>query len=151
MRRRWRKTIAHTQSTPTDSDTCNNIGDVLQLLDRHEEALPWFDRAIALRPGYMLAINNKAFLLGQMHRFDEAFAIYEGLLRDGLNTPVTDWNLSLLHMMTGNFEAGWRLREARWHAPVLAGAYPNFEQKMWLGESEHQRQDRPDPCRRRAR
>ncbi len=120
---------------PNDSDTCNNIGDVLQLLDRHEEALPWFDRAIALRPGYMLAINNKAFLLGQMHRFDEAFAIYEGLLRDGLNTPVTDWNLSLLYMMTGNFEAGWRLREARWHAPVLAATYPNFEQKMWLGES----------------
>ena len=119
---------------PRDSDTCNNIGDVLQLLDRHEEALPWFDRAIALRPGYMLAINNKAFLLGQMHRFDEAFAIYEGLQRDGINTPVTDWNLSLLHMMTGNFEAGWRGREARWKAPVLAVAYPNFEQKMWLGE-----------------
>ena len=119
---------------PRDSDTCNNIGDVLQLLDRHEEALRWFDRAIALRPGYMLAINNKAFLLGQMHRFDEAFAIYEGLQRDGINTPVTDWNLSLLHMMTGNFEAGWRGREARWKAPVLAVAYPNFEQKMWLGE-----------------
>ena len=119
---------------PNDADTSNNIGDILHMLDRHDEALPWFDRAMALRPGYMLAINNKAFLLGQMHRFDEAFAIYEGLRRDRLNTPVTDWNLSLLYMMTGNFEAGWRLREARWNAPVLAVAYPKFEQKMWLGE-----------------
>ena len=119
---------------PNDADTCNNIGDALHSLDRHEEALPWFDRAIALRPDFISAINNKAFLLGQMHRFDEAFAIYEGLQRDGTNTPVTDWNLSLLHMMTGNFEAGWRGREARWKAPVLAVAYPNFEQKMWLGQ-----------------
>ncbi len=69
-----------------------------------------------------------------MHRFDEAFAIYEGLQRDGINTPMTDWNLSLFHMMTGNFEAGWRGREARWKANVLAVAYPHFEQKMWLGE-----------------
>jgi Flp pilus assembly protein TadD len=119
---------------PDDADTCNNIGDALHSLDRHEEALPWFDRAIALRPGFISAINNKAFLLGQMHRFDEAFAIYEDLQRRGTNTPATDWNLSLLQMMTGNFEAGWRGREARRSAPVLAVAYPNFEQPMWLGE-----------------
>jgi tetratricopeptide (TPR) repeat protein len=119
---------------PGDADTCNNIGDALHSLDRHEEALPWFDRAIALRPDFISAINNKAFLLGQMHRFDEAFAIYEGLQRNGTNTPATDWNLSLLQMMTGNFEAGWRGREARWSAPVLTVTYPNFEQLMWLGE-----------------
>jgi tetratricopeptide (TPR) repeat protein len=119
---------------PNDADTCNNIGDALHSLDRHEEALPWFDRAVALRPDFIAAINNKAFLLGQMHRFDEAFAIYEGLQRSGTNTPATDWNLSLLQMMTGNFEVGWRGREARWKAPVLAVTYPNFEQKMWLGE-----------------
>jgi len=119
---------------PNDADTCNNIGDALHSLDRHEEALPWFDRAVALRPDFIAAINNKAFLLGQMRRFDEAFAIYEGLQRGGTNTPATDWNLSLLQMMTGNFEAGWQGREARWKAPVLAVTYPNFEQKMWLGE-----------------
>ncbi|HEY3677530.1 MAG TPA: tetratricopeptide repeat protein, partial [Bradyrhizobium sp.] len=119
---------------PDNADTCNNIGDVLHLLDRHDEALRWFDRAIAAQPGYILPINNKAFLLGQMHRFEEAIAIYEGLQRDGINTPTTDWNLSLLYMMTGNFEAGWRGREARWKANVLAVTYPHFEQKMWLGE-----------------
>jgi tetratricopeptide (TPR) repeat protein len=119
---------------PNDADTCNNIGDALHSLDRHEEALPWFDRAIALRPDFISAINNKAFLLGQMHRFDEAFAIYRGLQQSGTNTPATDWNLSLLQMMTGDFEAGWRGREARWKAGVLAVTYPEFEQKMWLGE-----------------
>jgi tetratricopeptide (TPR) repeat protein len=119
---------------PHDADTCNNIGDGLHALDRHEEALPWFDRAIALRPDFISAINNKAFLLGQMHRFDEAFAIYQGLQRSGKNTPATDWNLSLFQMMTGDFEAGWRGREARWSAPVLAVTYPNFEQLTWLGQ-----------------
>jgi pentatricopeptide repeat protein len=121
---------------PNDADTCNNIGDALHSLERHEEALPWFDRAIALRPDFVSAINNKAFLLSQMRRFDEAFTIYERMQREGINTPVTDWNLSLLHMMTGDFEAGWRGREARWRAPVLASPYPNFAQPIWLGEGD---------------
>ena len=136
--RRFEEALADNQRAyavaPNNADTCNNIGDALHSLDRHEEALPWFDRAVALRPDFIAAINNKAFLLGQMRRFDEAFAIYERLQRDGTNTPSTDWNLSLLQMMTGNFEAGWRGREARWKAPVLTVAYPLFEQKMWLGE-----------------
>ena len=85
----------------------------------------------------------------RLHRFDEAFAIYRrSAALDPDNAPATDWDLSLLHMMTGNFEAGWPGREARWSAPVLSATYPKFQQPMWLGEGEHRRQDHPDPCRR---
>ena len=74
----------------------------------------------------MLAINNKAFLLGQMHRFDEAFAIYEGLQRDGPEHSGDRLESVAAHMMTGNFEAGWRLREARWHSPSARGGLSEF-------------------------
>jgi hypothetical protein len=37
-------------------------------------------------------------------------------------------------MLTGNFEAGWAAREARWRVPTLAISYPKFPQPMWSGK-----------------
>jgi tetratricopeptide (TPR) repeat protein len=122
------------QLDPADHNNCNNIGDALQSLGRPEEAVEWFDKALARKPDFIAAINNKAFSLTQLHRFDEAFAIYQRLNRTGTNTPAGDWNLSLLQMLTGDFEAGWSGREARWNTPALTFAYPKFSQPMWLGK-----------------
>jgi tetratricopeptide (TPR) repeat protein len=116
---------------PVNADTCNNIGAILQWFRRDEEALPWFDSALGLRPNHMSALTNKAFSLQQFHRFDEAFAIYHHMKKIDPGAAQADWDLSLLHMLTGNFEAGWSGREARWKAhPVV---YPNFSEPMWLG------------------
>jgi len=119
---------------PTNAGICDNIGLLLRSLGRQEEALEWFDKAVERKPDFIQAINNQAFSLTQLHRFDEAFAIYERLNRAGTNTPAGDWNLSLLQMLTGNFEAGWAGREARWNTPALTRAYPKFSQPMWRGE-----------------
>jgi tetratricopeptide (TPR) repeat protein len=120
------------QLDPADPDTCNNIGDVLLSLGRQDEAVEWFDKALELRPDFIFALNNKAFTITQLHRFDEAFAIYERLNRTGANMPMIDFNLSLLQMLTGDFEAGWAGREARFNA--LSLVYPKFSQPMWLGQ-----------------
>jgi tetratricopeptide (TPR) repeat protein len=117
---------------PADPDTCNNIGDVLLLLGWQDEAVEWFDKALKLQPDFIPALTNKAHALTQLHRFDEAFAIYERLKRTGANTAIVDFNLSLLQMLTGDFEAGWAGREARWNA--LLPVYPKFSQPMWLGQ-----------------
>jgi tetratricopeptide (TPR) repeat protein len=119
---------------PTNADTCNNTGDALQSLGRYEEALGWFDRALELRPDFAEAFDNKAVGLVQLHRFDQAFAIHDHLKNTGINTALTDWNLSLLHMLTGNFEAGWAGRETRWQPPLRPPIFPEFSQPMWLGE-----------------
>ena len=117
---------------PTDANICNNIGDAMLLLGREDEALEWFDKAVELQPDYALAIINKAFVLTQLHRFGEAFALYERLNCSGANTAMSDWSLSLLQMLTGDFEAGWAGREARWKA--LTPIYPKFSEPMWLGQ-----------------
>jgi tetratricopeptide (TPR) repeat protein len=117
---------------PANPNTCNNMGDVLLLLGRPDEAVDWFDKALESQPDYAVAINNKAFALTQLHRFDEAFALYERLNRSGANMAMSDWNLSLLQMLTGDFEAGWAGREARWRALTLA--YPKLSEPMWLGK-----------------
>ncbi|MDE2469444.1 MAG: glycosyltransferase family protein [Bradyrhizobium sp.] len=111
----------------------NNIGNVLQSLGRSEEALQWLDRALDLRPDFVQALSNKAIALGQMGRFDQAFVVYGQVKALDPNHAVSNWNSALLYMLTGNFEAGWAGREARWNIPSLSAAYPKFTEPMWLG------------------
>ena len=120
--------------SPGDIETCHNIGAALRVLGQYEEALEWFDRTLALRPNLIQALNNKASSLAQLQRFDEAFAVYDRTKELGLNNALTDWNLALVHMLIGNFEAGWAGREARWHIPSFSAKYPVFTGPKWLGE-----------------
>jgi tetratricopeptide (TPR) repeat protein len=119
---------------PANVDTCNNIGNILRSLGRSEEALPWFDRALELRPNFAATITSKAVTLAELRRFDEAFAAYHRAMTVDPCDAAAEWNLSLLEMLTGNFEAGWAGREARWKIPALSFHYPKFSQPMWLGK-----------------
>jgi tetratricopeptide (TPR) repeat protein len=116
---------------PGNAETCNNIAASLQFLCRDQEALPWFDRALALRPDFIVAFLNKASTLQQLHRFDEAFAIYQHVKTIDPDNAEADWSLSLLQMLTGDFEAGWAGREVRWQARSVV--YPKLPQSKWLG------------------
>ena len=119
---------------PANVDTCNNIGNILRSLGRGEEALPWFDRALELRPNFAGAITSKAVTLAELRRFEEAFAAYRLARATDPCCAAAEWNLALLEMLTGNFEAGWAGREARWKIPALSFHYPKFSQPMWLGK-----------------
>jgi tetratricopeptide (TPR) repeat protein len=121
---------------PTNADICNDVGAALQKLGRNEEALEWFDRALDMRPDFLWALNNKALTLGELHKFDEAFMLYRHVKQIEPENAETDWNIALLHLLNGDFEAGWRGREARWKIPSHPGTagYPKFSQPMWLGE-----------------
>jgi tetratricopeptide (TPR) repeat protein len=114
--------------------TFNNIGNVLQSLGRCEEALQWLDRALEVRSDFVGALSNKAIALGQATRFDEAFAAYDRVKAIDPNHAVSNWNAALLYMLTGNFEAGWAGREARWNIPSLSAGYRKFTEPMWLGK-----------------
>jgi tetratricopeptide (TPR) repeat protein len=116
---------------PDNADTCNNIGTALQWLGRDEEALPWLDRALELRPDYIAAFSNKMQALQQLRRFDEAVAVYHRLKAVDPDNAAADLDLAFLHLLTGNFEAGWAGYEARWRLP---SGYPKIPCPLWLGE-----------------
>ena len=119
---------------PNNAVNCNNIGGLLQSLHREEEALPWLDKALSLQPDYVDALRNKAAWLTDRHRFDEAFAIYERLNVLDPGNAKTAWNLSHLQLLTGNFQAGWANREARWKVPGLSLARFEPPQPIWVGK-----------------
>jgi tetratricopeptide (TPR) repeat protein len=120
---------------PTNAEMCNSIGAALQRLTRHEEALEWFDRSLVQRPDFVAALNNKASTLGEVLRLDEAIKVYCDARRIDPENAETEWNLALLQLLNGDFESGWRGREARWKVSSLgaATAYPKFAQPVWLG------------------
>ncbi len=117
---------------PTNADVPNRAGNSLTALGRYEEALAWYDRAITLRDRH--ALRNKASALGQLGRFDEARAAFRQAIAEDPAEAGVEWNLALLQLLTGDFEAGWAGREAaRWRIPELVEVYPKLSRPVWQG------------------
>jgi tetratricopeptide (TPR) repeat protein len=94
----------------------------------------WFDRAIGCRPSFVLALINKGFALIQLGRLDEAADTWRQARSLDPTNAEADWNLSLLELLNGDFEAGWPRREARWNSKLRPAVYPEFSEPMWLGK-----------------
>jgi tetratricopeptide (TPR) repeat protein len=118
---------------PASPEICNNIGASLLKLRRYEEALPWFDRALARLPNSTTVLISKAAVLARQLRLDAALAVCsQAKAIDPGNADIAVL-LSELQLLTGDFEAGWVGREARWKSRVTSG-YPDLSQPMWLGD-----------------
>ncbi len=86
-------------------------------------------------PDFIDALNNKALLLGKLHRFDEAQVIYRRVMALDPANAEAELGLGHLHLLTGNFEAGWAGHQARFKMSS-SSAYPKFAEPMWSGEAE---------------
>lgn len=117
---------------PAHADCSNRMGNCLAALGRYEEALSCYDQAVALRDKH--ALRNKAILLEQLGRLDQAFAAYRQAVAADPDDARAEWNLALLALLTGDFEAGWAGREAaRWKIPALVEGYPRLSRPLWRG------------------
>jgi hypothetical protein len=96
--------------------------------------LPWFDKALALRPDSIPALLNKASALTQIRRINEAIDVYHQVKTIDPDNADAAWNLAFLALLQGDFEAGWAGREVRWRTHIRPARYPHFAQAMWRGE-----------------
>jgi tetratricopeptide (TPR) repeat protein len=60
-----------------DAETCYKTARALQMAARFAEALPAYERAIALKPDYAEAHNGRGIALANMHRSIEALASFD--------------------------------------------------------------------------
>lgn len=91
---------------PENWDAAHNAGFCLAALKRYQEALPWYDRAMAISVTEAnICTLNKAQALGEAGRSDEAIHMLErGILRTQPNHAHAHYNLGVLLMQTDRFE-----------------------------------------------
>ncbi len=120
---------------PDYAEAFNNRGNALKELKRLGEALASYDRALAVRPDYAEGLNNRGVALQELKRLEEAMASYDCALTVQPAYAEAHWNKSLLQLLTGDLDAGWREYEWRWKTESLGLFKREFAQPLWLGEN----------------
>jgi tetratricopeptide (TPR) repeat protein len=119
-----------------NADMCNDAGVAFLRFGRFEEALKYFEEALALRPSFIMALENKAVALKNLHLFEELFATHDRVRAMDPANAKAEFRLANLNLLLGNFEAGWRQREARWRMSGLPNHFPDGAEPIWLGEHD---------------
>jgi len=118
---------------PDRAETHSNRGNLLRDLNRLDEALASLDRAIALSPDYAEAYCNRGNVLQDLNRLDEALASFDRAISLKPDYAEAYWNKSLLKILMGDYEEGWKLYEWRWKRTENR-TFKRLPQPLWLGE-----------------
>ena len=87
---------------PQDAESLSNLGQVLVRMNRVEEALPFFQRALAIVPDRWSYQFNLARALGLLGRMNEAIAAYRRAQQLFPDDYVTTFNLALALHKSGD-------------------------------------------------
>ena len=109
-----------------------NRANVLHRVQRFNDALASYERAIALRPQAEV-LTNRGNTLQQLKRFDEALVSYRRAQALQEEYQPAHWNESLLLLLTGDWQRGWEKYEWRWKGEGAAGRSREFPKPLWRG------------------
>ncbi|PYR90345.1 MAG: hypothetical protein DMF84_20740 [Acidobacteria bacterium] len=93
------------EKNPRDAESLSNLGQILVRLGRPQEALPYFDRAIALNGDRWAYVFNRARAARLLERWPESIEGYRRAQALFPNDYVTTYNLALTLHKAGNEEA----------------------------------------------
>jgi tetratricopeptide (TPR) repeat protein len=93
------------ERNPQDAESLSNLGQVLVRMNRVEEAIPYFQRALGILPDRWTYQFNLARALGLLGRTDESIAAYRRAQQLLPDDYVTTFNLALALHTRGD-EAG---------------------------------------------
>lgn len=112
----------------------NSRGSALQGLLRLEEALESHERAVALNPQYAEGWYDRGVALQLLTRIDDAADSYRRAMALAPKYHGAIFNLSLVLLMKGEFEEGWRLYESRWQLKNRPSPIGAVQQPQWSGK-----------------
>lgn len=94
-------------------------------------ALADCDETIRLNPDIDLFVINRASILDDLGRADEAIAILDAYVARRPDKPSVAHNRSLILLNNGRFAAGWRAYESRLRAPSANAHYEHCDIPRW--------------------
>jgi tetratricopeptide (TPR) repeat protein len=112
-----------TRTYPRDWTPHNNLANQYSAIGEHEKALEASRRTVELQPNHVFPWANLAGAYTALGRFDEAKAIYEQAMANGLDTHQFHWDLAAIAHVQGDDEEV--RRQGEWHAgrPTAASPY----------------------------
>ena len=119
---------------PDHLDALGNCGNALIKLNRPEEAIAAYDRALAIVPENANLLTNRAVALRRLDRPHEALMSASRALVGNPNFAQARFVESVARLTLGDFAAGWRGYEARWSVGLLASQRRSFAAPLWSGK-----------------
>jgi len=119
---------------PSFADAYANRGVVLEDLHFSQDALVNLNKAIKLKEVSTRDFYNLANSLANLGEFKNAFVSYEKAINIDPSNYEAKWNKSLLHLLLGEYELGWKFFESRKTKKDTAQNYPEIAIKEWAGE-----------------
>ena len=117
---------------PDHAEPYTNLGHALRGAGRPEEAEAASRHALAIAPRLVIANLNRGLALQDLGRLDEALACYRRAQPADADQPKAVASEGILHLLRGNFAAGWEKYEARWRIGDLPPR--DFDVAQWRGE-----------------
>ena len=124
------------QQNPDDANAWVNLGKSHLARFDLDSALEAERRAVELQPDNPVVLGNHGQTLREAQQWENAERFTLAAHRAAPDTPSHLSNLSMIHLLRGNYADGWREHEARWDgSKELAGKRPVLEGPVWRGES----------------
>ena len=120
---------------PRSSKTYNNLGNCYASLRDDKSAIECFQTILQIDPCYDMVYGNLGIAYKNKHNFKQALAIYQkGFEFSYEHKKTISWNLSITHLMLGEYEIGLELYESRVNKDLKF--YDQFDKrKLWQGEN----------------
>lgn len=117
---------------PDYAHALNNKGVALKELSRFDEAITCYSEAIKFKSDYAEPHNNIANIYTAQKKTIEALNLYDKAIGIDPSYAPSYWNKSLLKLLLGEYDEGWKLYEWRWRygAKNLVRHIPA---PLWLG------------------
>lgn len=121
------------QSHPQDIDALQLYGNLLQELDRYEEAIANLERAISLAGRTPNLLSNLGIAKFRRGDLDEAIALFREAITLRPDYADGHFHLGMALLLSGDYANGWN--EYEWRPGGRRRPNPNTPLPMWNGAS----------------
>ena len=131
--------LASLRMTP-HADAYANLSGAYMLMNRADEAIAAFEKAIELDPSHAALTGEQAYCnIGMMYhatgRYAEAISAYEAALALRPDFAEAHMHLAFSLLVGGDFARGWEAYVWIWRRPATRSSYTYLDcAKLWNGE-----------------